>query len=140
MRLNTEFLDRCIQTLAEALRELATRDLEDLMHDMMRAACVKQFELILEQSNALLRKRLRPFFASNREIDRLTFKDVYRHSARRGLMSVEEGERWMRYRDIRNQTAHEYGKAYAERAVQALPAFLEDAKALAAVLAEPFDD
>ena len=36
-----------------------------------RAACVKEFELILEQSGKLLRKRLAAFFASNRQADRL---------------------------------------------------------------------
>ena len=140
MKLNTEFLERCIRSLEAAMAGLEARESEDVMHDVMRAACVKEFELILEQSNVLLRKRLRVHFASNREADQLTFKDVYRHSARCGLITVAECERWMRYRDMRNKTAHEYGKAYAERAVEALPAFLDDARRLAAVVAAPFGD
>ena len=139
MRLNTDFLDRCILTLDQALQELAAHSPGEMMYDIMRAACVKEFELVSEQSAVLLRKRLRPFFASNRQADRLTFKDLYRHGAKHGLLSVEECERWLQYRDIRNDTAHRYGQAFAELALKALPAFVTDAKALAAVLAEPFD-
>ena len=139
MRLNIDFLQRCIQTLDQALQELAAHNPGEMMYDIMRAACVKQFELVSEQSAALLRKRLRPYFASNRQADRLTFKDLYRHGAKHGLISVEECERWLHYRDIRNSTAHRYGEAFAELALKALPDFVTDAKALAAVLSEPFD-
>ena len=37
------------------------------MYDIYRAACVKEFELVLEQSGKLLRKRLAAWFASNRQ-------------------------------------------------------------------------
>lgn len=139
MQLNTDFLQRCIRTLDQALEQLASEDPGEIMYDIMRAACVKQFELVTEQSAALLRKRLRPFFASNRQADRLSFKDLYRHGAKHGLFSVEECERWLHYRDIRNSTAHRYGERFAELALQELPGFVADAKSLAAVLAEPFD-
>ena len=140
MKLNTDFLQRCIRTLDQALEQLAAVDPDDTMYDIMRAACVKEFELVSEQCAVLLRKRLRPYFASNRQADRLTFKNLYRHGAKHGLLTVEECERWLQYRDIRNDTAHRYGEAFAELALQALPGFVTDAKALAAVLAEPFDD
>ena len=39
-----------------------------------RAACVKQFEIIQEQCGSLLKKRLRPYFASNRQTNELAFK------------------------------------------------------------------
>ncbi len=139
MRLNTDFLERCLRSLTASMEQLSTKEPDDVFYDIFRAACVKEFELILEQGNTLLRKRLRPYFASNREADELNFKDVYRHSAKRGLMSVEECERWIRYRDIRNRTAHEYGEKYAEMAVQALPDFVADARRLVEVVAEPFD-
>ena len=52
------------------------------MYDIYRAASVKEFELVLEQSGKLLRKRLAAWFASNRQADRLPFKDLFRHAAR----------------------------------------------------------
>ena len=51
---------------------------------------------MLEQSGILLKKRLRPYFASNRHADRLTFKNIFRHAARDDLISVEAYERWLR--------------------------------------------
>ena len=65
---------------------------------------------MLEQSGSLLKKRLRPYFASNRQADVLTFKDVFRHAAKHGLISVDACERWCVYRDNRNDTAHDYGR------------------------------
>ena len=43
---------------------------------------VKEFEIVLEQSGKLLTKRLRPYFASNRQADKLTFKNAFRHAGR----------------------------------------------------------
>ena len=132
MRIDTVFLRRCIQALELALAEAGTRqEANDFLYDIYRAACVKEFELILEQSGKLLRKRLVAFFASNRQADRLVFKDIFRHAAKHGLMTPDTVERWLQYRDNRNDTAHNYGEDFAETTLKLLPVFLADAKALA---------
>ena len=97
------------------------------------------FELVLEQSGKLLRKRLAAFFASNRQADRLVFKDLFRHAAKHGLMDADTAERWLQYRDNRNDTAHDYGEDFAVATLKLLPAFLSDAKALADII-ETADD
>ena len=112
----------------------------DIAYDIFRAACVKEFELVLEQSGSLLKKRLRPYFASNRQADRLTFKNRFRHAAKHGLISVESCERWLEYRDNRNDTAHQYGEGFAETTLKLLPRFIDDAKEMAQVIAEGSDD
>ena len=140
MSIDTTFLRRCIQTLQTALGEIEThREANDVLYDIYRAACVKEFELVLEQSGKLLRKRLAAFFASNRHADRLAFKDLFRHAAKHGLMEPEAVERLLRYRDNRNDTAHNYGEDFAEATLKLLPAFVVDAKALAAMI-EAADD
>lgn len=113
---------------------------DDLMYDVYRAACVKEFELVLEQSGKLLRKRLAAFFAVNRQADRLAFKDLFRHAARHGLIDAGAAERWLRYRDNRNDTAHDYGEGFAEATLKLLPAFVADAQALADVIEASGDD
>ena len=100
------------------------------MRDIFRAACVKEFELVLEVGGTLLRRRLRDFFASSREADRLTFRDSFRHAAKHALVTAEACERWLRYRDIRNASAHDYGEHFAETARELIPAFVADARAL----------
>ena len=140
MSIDTVFLRRCIQALELALAEAGKRqEASDFLYDIYRAACVKEFELVLEQSGKLLRKRLAAFFASNRQADRLAFKDLFRHAAKHGLMTPDTVEHWLRYRDNRNDTAHNYGEDFAETTLKLLPAFLADAKALADMI-EAADD
>lgn len=140
MSIDTTFLRRCLRTLEQAVDEVEKhRGADGFLYDVFRAACVKEFELVLEQSGNLLRKRLAAFFASNRQADRLVFKDLFRHAAKHGLIEAEAAERWLRYRDNRNATAHNYGEDFAEETMKLLPAFVTDAKALADAI-EAADD
>ena len=140
MNINTEFLVRCINTLESAFDQLQQREPADAFYDILRAASVKEFEIVLEQSGSLLKKRLRSYFASNRQADRLTFKNLFRYAAKHGLVSVASCERWLEYRDNRNDTAHDYGEEFAQTTLKLLPDFVEDARELARVIAEGEDD
>ena len=135
MSIDTIFLRRCIASLERAVEGIERHDVDDdVMYDIYRAACVKEFELVLEQSGKLLRKRLAAWFASNRQADRLHFRDLFRHAARHDLVPPDAVERWLRYRDNRNHTAHDYGEDFAESTLRLLPAFIHDARALADVI------
>ncbi len=135
MSIDTTFLRRCIASLERAVQEIGRLDdSEDVLYEIYRAACVKEFELVLEQSGKLLRKRLAAYFASNRQADRLNFKDLFRHAARHDLLDTGAVERWLGYRDNRNDTAHDYGEDFAETTLKLLPSFVEDAQALASII------
>lgn len=135
MSIDTTFLRRCIASLERAVEGIERHEVDDdVMYDIYRAACVKEFELVLEQSGKLLRKRLAAWFASNRQADRLHFKDLFRHAARHDLISPDAVERWLRYRDNRNDTAHDYGENFAEATLKLLPNFIGDARALADII------
>ena len=136
MTIDATFLKRCLDTLESALQEIARHSPDSIAYEIYRAACVKEFELVLEQSGRLLRQRLRPWFASNLQVDRLAFKDVFRHAAKHGLIDTQACERWLRYRD--NDTAHDYGET--EATLKLLPAFLADAGALAEMIEDGSDD
>jgi hypothetical protein len=41
-------------------------------------------------------------------------------------MSLETVERWFKYRDNRNNTAHDYGEGFALQTLVLIPAFLLD--------------
>ena len=141
MSIDTTFLRRCIVSLERAVAEIERidDDREDVLFDIYRAACVEEFELVLEQSGKLLRKRLAAYFASNRQADRLNFKDLFRHAARHDLVDCDTAERWLRYRDNRNDTAHDYGEKFAEATLKLLPAFIADANALADMIERAAD-
>ena len=140
MSIDTTFLRRCLRTLELALDELGRAEAGSIAYDIYRAACVKEFELVLEQAGKLLRKRLAAFFSSNKRADRLAFKDLFRHATKHGLIEPDAVERWLRYRDNRNDDAHDYGEGFAETTLKLLPGFIADAKALAETIEAADDD
>jgi nucleotidyltransferase substrate binding protein (TIGR01987 family) len=130
MELETTYFSRCITALEKALELLAKSDAKTIDYDMYRSACIKEFEIILEQGGKLLRKKLKPYFHSSSAVDRLIFKDVFRHAVLHNIISPEESERWLQYRDSRNTTAHDYGEDFAEKTLVFLPQFVIDARRL----------
>ncbi|MCY4172104.1 MAG: nucleotidyltransferase substrate binding protein [Bacteroidetes bacterium] len=141
MNIDTTFLRLCIASLEHAVQEMENNDSEDdLLYQIYRAACVKEFEIILEQCGKLLRKRLRPYFSSNQAVDRLYFKDLFRHANHHDLINTDATERWMDYRDQRNYTVHDYGKDFAEATLKLMPTFIIDAKALADIIEAASND
>lgn len=138
--ITTERIRRCLLTLGTVWHGLQAYEAGEALDEIYRAACVKEFELVLEQSGRLLKRRFRPYFASNRQADQLTFNDIFRHAAKHCLISAGACERWLEYRAIRNETAHEYGEHFAERTLQVMPRFLADAEELVAVIEAGRDD
>ncbi len=134
MNINVDYLNRCIQTLEAAFAQLQQKEQDDIAYDIYRAACVKEFEIILEQSGNLLKKRLSEYFASNKAVDKLIFKDIFRHAAKHDLIDTDSCERWFEYRDNRNNTAHDYGEEFAESTLELLPRFITDAKTLSEII------
>ncbi len=126
-QLNTDYYARCITTLDRAFTQLQTLSADDDLYDIYRAACVKEFEIILEQTGKLLKKCLKPYFSSSKQVDQLNFKDVFRYAAKHGLLELAEAERWLVYRDNRNETAHDYGEGFANETLGLLPQFVVDA-------------
>ena len=71
-----------------------------------------------------------PYFSSKKAADTLSFKDVFRHAFKYSLINEDETERWMKYRDNRNNTAHNYGRAFAEETLTFIEDFIRDSKNL----------
>jgi len=134
MALNTNHLLRCIQTLQSALDMLNRAAPESIDREVFQNSVVKGFELTLETAGKLLRKTLKAYGGSPKAVDELFYKDVFRHAAKHGLLGVEEVERWFAYRDNRNNTAHDYGEAFAKETLALMPSFLTDARKLESVL------
>lgn len=134
MSINIEYLERCILTLEKAYTLIKSETEGSIEYEMYRNSLVKGFEMTLEQSGKLLRKRLIPFFAAKRNVDELTFKDLFRHANKYSLITDDEAARWMKYRDNRNNTAHDYGRAFAEETLGLMDKFLTDVKHLKSVI------
>lgn len=130
MSLSTAHLERCIQTLELSLEKISECETDSIEYELYRNSTIKGYELTLETAGKILRKVLRPYFATSKAADRLTFKDVFRTGLKHSFIEKDEIERWMEYRDSRNSTAHDYGENFAESVLPMLPQFIIDAKAL----------
>lgn len=140
MLIDTTYLERCVDSLERTLILLNKADQDSVDYDMYRSVCVKEFEIILEQTGKLLRKMLKRYFHSSREVDALTFKDVFRYAVKHGLLSVDDGERWLVYRTNRNSTVHDYGVSFAEETLVLLPQFIVDTRSLVRVVKGIYHD
>lgn len=132
--LNTDHLATCINTLEASLQHLQQALSDSIEYEIFRNATIKGFELTLETTGKLLRKALKAYSGNPKLIDELTYKDVFRHSMKHGLLTADEVMRWFAYRDNRNDTAHDYGIEFAKSTIRLLPNFIIDVKNLLGAL------
>lgn len=129
--LNTDHLQRCIQTLQSSLRLYQAAEAGSIDQEVFRNAIVEAYELSQETAFKLLRKALKEYGHSSKKLNETPIKDVLRLAASHSLMSVAEVERWFSYRDNRNNTAHDYGEGFAKQTLILLPGFISDISTLA---------
>lgn len=132
--LNTDHLLRCRQTLESSLRFYQQAEAGSIDQEVFRNAIIKGYELTQETAFKLLKKALKAYGHTGKKLESMTVKDVLRLAATHSLMGLEEVERWFVYRDNRNNTAHDYGAAFAEQTLVLMPAFLQDTSQLIATL------
>ena len=132
--IDTTYLNKCILALELAYSKLVDLKDDTLEYEIYRSAIIKEFEIILEQSGKLLKKVLKPYFHTSKEVDRLVFKDIFRHAGLHDLLSLEEVERWLEYRDNRNSTSHDYGQDLANETLKLIEQYIIDSKNLVMVI------
>lgn len=132
--INTEYLEKCIETLKRSYSMIKTVEEGSIDFEMYRNSLVKSFEMTIEQSGKLLRKKLEPYFSSKKAVDALTFKDLFRNANKYSLLSEDEVNRWFQYRDNRNSTTHDYGQAFAEETLKIIDDFLRDVSHLKEII------
>lgn len=125
-KISTEFLEKCIETLEKSYKLLLSSEEGSIDYEMYRNSLVKGFEMTIEQSGKLLRKKLMPYFATKKAADELTFKDLFRYALKHSLLSEQEVQRWFKYRDNRNNTTHDYGRSFAEETLSLIDDFIKD--------------
>ncbi len=132
--INTEYLQRCIDTLKKSYVMINSSKEGTIDYEMYRNSLVKSFEMTLEQSGKLLKKKLIPYFATKKAVDVLSFKDIFRHAHKHSLLDEQAVERWFKYRDNRNNTAHDYGVAFAQKTLSLIETFLSDVEKLKSMI------
>ena len=129
--LNVAHLRRCTQTLESSLNFYQKAVPGDIDQEVFRNAIIKGYELAQETAFKLLKKSLKAYGHGGKKLEGMVIKELLRLAAVHDLMTLGEVERWFRYRDNRNNTAHDYGEAFANETLVLIPAFLKDITTLA---------
>lgn len=103
----------------------------------LRDAVIQRFEFSYELCWRMLRRRLELDAPVPSDIDRLSFPDLLRAGAERGL--ITDVERWLTYRYQRNMSSHVYDADRAWDVYRAALAFAADARLLLEALEARYD-
>ena len=132
--LNVAHLRRCTQTLHTSLMFYQKAEQGSFDQEAFRNAIIKGYELAQETAFKLIIKALKAYGHGGQKLMQTPVKELLRLAAVHGLMSIEEVERWFKYRDNRNNTAHDYGERFAEQTLVLIAPFLQDIATLADTL------
>ncbi len=94
----------------------------------VRDSVIQRFECTYELAWKMLKRRLEMDGPSPQAVDTLSFQDLIREGAERGL--VEEPRAWFGYREMRNITSHTYNEKKARQVYEAAIRFFDDARRL----------
>lgn len=130
MKLELSSFEKALASLIEALAEF-----DRTQSQFVKDACIQRFEYTYELAHKLLKRQLEAMSANPSEIDQMSFPDMIRSGAERGLLANGWDE-WRRFRDARDATSHAYNEKKANEVFVRIPAFRDEAAFLLARLAE----
>jgi len=120
-----------LTSLEKALKSL-TRAIERSQHvpedEEIRDSVIQRFEYSYELSWRMIKRQLQLDLATPASIDAMSFKDMIREAAERGL--IQNPEAWFEYRRQRNITSHAYDELKALSVYETALVFIHDANAL----------
>jgi len=128
---NLPLLARAIERLDEGWQ----RYQKDTSDTQIRDGLIQRFEFTYELSLKTLRRYFEQTADSWARIKAMSFDTFIRHAWDAGLLH-EELKQWRVFREKRNITSHTYHEAKAIEVCAIIPAFLAEAKALYAAIAE----
>ena len=128
MKLDLSSFSNALASLDEALAEY-----DRTQSQFVKDACIQRFEYTYELAHKLLKRQLEAMSANPSEFDQMSFPDMIRTGAERGLL-LNSWDEWRRFRDARNATSHAYNEKKANEVFVRIPAFRDEAAFLLARL------
>jgi nucleotidyltransferase substrate binding protein (TIGR01987 family) len=124
MKLDLSSFEKALASLDEALVEY-----DRTQSQFVKDACIQRFEYTYELAHKLLKRQLEVMSPNPSEIDQMSFPDMIRTGAERGLLA-NSWDRWKLFRDARNATSHAYNEKKANEVFARIPAFRDEAAVL----------
>jgi nucleotidyltransferase substrate binding protein (TIGR01987 family) len=128
MSLDFSSLEKALSSLDWAVRR-ATLSRDD---EKLRDAVIQRFEYTYELCWKMLKRQFETESPNPHSVDALSFRELLRESAERGM--IEDVEKWLVFRERRNQTAQTYDAEKASEVFLAALEFKIEAQKLLAVL------
>ena len=128
-RLDLTPLKNAVNRLAEGL----TRYAKDVTDTQIRDGLIQRFEFTYEISHKMLKRYLEAVSATPAQFDAMAFADLIRSANEQSLL-LGDWSAWRASREMRSKTSHTYDEDVAIEVVQAIPAFLDEARYLLAQL------
>lgn len=130
MKLELTSFEKALASLNEALAEF-----DRTQSQFVKDASIQRFEYTYELAHKLLKRQLEAMSANPGEIDQMSFPDVIRSGAERGLLANGWDE-WRHFRNARNATSNAYNEKKANEVFAQIPSFRDEAAFLLARLQE----
>ncbi|MBF0105871.1 MAG: nucleotidyltransferase substrate binding protein [Deltaproteobacteria bacterium] len=124
MKLDFSSLRQAINSLDKAI--IRTKDAP--ADEELRDAVIQRFEYTYELAFKMMKRQIEQESPDPSGIDRLSFKDILRTAAEKGIIS--DVAAWFVYRDQRNITSHTYDAQEAQSVYKTALEFFKDAKEL----------
>lgn len=121
MKLDFSSMKKAIKSLGKAIARTQKEPLDEELRD----AVIQRFEYTYELACKMMKRQIEQESPNPSEIDQLSFKDLLRTAAEKGIIS--DVEAWLIYRDQRNITSHTYDEAEAKSVYKTALNFFKDA-------------
>ena len=135
-RLDLISLRSAITSLEEGIAVVSEADWFDAqiqaVQNTLIAGVIQNFEFVYELSVKTIKRQIEAESATPGDVDGYGFRDLLRVAAEKGL--VAEVEPWFGYRQMRGTTSHTCDQAKARQVYRGTLTFIDDARALLAVL------
>lgn len=124
MQLDFSSLKKAIKSLGRAIARTQKAPSDEELRD----AVIQRFEYTYELAHKMMKRQLELESPNSAEIDQLSFKDLLRTAAEKGIIS--DVEEWLIYRDQRNITSHTYDEDDAKSVYETALKFHKEAEVL----------
>jgi nucleotidyltransferase substrate binding protein (TIGR01987 family) len=123
--LDISLLKDSFNTLKESYDALQ-KNKDKTMEDFIKDSCVKRYEYTYETARKTMGKFLKLEYDKTEK--ELTINNIFRDMY--GLGFLKNYENWIKYREKRNITSHEYDRNKSYEIIEVIPGFIDDLKFL----------
>jgi len=124
MKLDFSSLKKAVKNLDKGIERAQNAPSDEELRD----AVIQRFEYTYELAWKMIKRQLEQESPNPSGIDQLSFKDLLRTAAEKGI--IEDVETWLVYRDQRNITSHTYDADEARSVYETALHFFKDVEIL----------